>query len=155
MYVLDMNVFLTLGHYYPDRFPSIWERIDLLVKTQKLWSVREVKRELDKNCHFDHIEEWVSINRHIFKIPTEKEYRVVSEIFQKTNYQGLVKRQNLMKGLPVADPFIVASAKVHSASVVTQEKYKKNGARVPTVCKEFGVNCINVEQFLEKEKLKF
>jgi len=150
-----MNVFLTLGHYYPNRFPSVWMRIDLLVKNQKLWSVKEVKRELDKNCHFDHIEEWISNNRHIFKIPSEKEYRVVAEIFQKPNYQGLVKKQNFLKGLPVADPFIVASAKVHKASVVTQEKYKKNGARIPTVCEAFGINYINVEQFLEKEKLKF
>ena len=62
-----------------------------------------------------------------------------AEIFQKSNYQGLVKKQNLLKGIPVADPIIVAFAKAQKATVVTQEKYKKNGARVPTVCKDYGI----------------
>jgi hypothetical protein len=155
MYVFDMNVFLTLGHYYPSRFPSLWERIDTLVQDEKLFSVKEVKNELEVNCHFDHIEKWILKNRHIFKTPTEKEYKIVAEIFKNTNYQGLVKRQNILKGLPVADPFIIAFAKVHNATVVTQEKYKENGARVPTICKEINIKYINVEQFLEEENLQF
>jgi hypothetical protein len=67
----------------------------------------------------------------------------------------LVKRQNLLKGLPVADPFIIAFAKVNGAFVVTQENLVKNGARIPNVCVDFGVDCINLEQFFEKEKIKY
>ena len=61
----------------------------------------------------------------------------------------------MRKGLPVADPFVVAAAKVHQASVVTREAFKSGGARIPTVCQEFGVECLNVEQFLTRERLKY
>lgn len=80
--------------------------------------------------------------------------QIVSEIFQNQTFQGLVKKQNLLKGMPVADPFIVACAKVNKASVVTQEKYKNNAARIPNVCKEFEVSCIDVQDFLKNEKIK-
>lgn len=155
MYILDKNIFLTLGNYYPKRFPTIWERLNHLVQEKKLWSVKEVKRELDINCPFLYVEEWVTAHKHIFRNPTDGELRIVAEIFKNRHFQTLVKRQNLLKGLPVADPFIVASAKANRSLVVTQEKYAENGVKIPNVCKVFDVEYINMEQFLEKEKLLF
>ncbi|MGB2805239.1 MAG: DUF4411 family protein [Candidatus Zixiibacteriota bacterium] len=137
------------------RFPKIWKRIGELVQKEKFWSVREVRRELENNCPFAHIDNWVRANRSVFRKPTAQELDVVSQIFQRKEFLGLVKRANVRKGLPVADPFIVAAARVHKASVVTREYFKAGGARIPTVCKEFDVKCINVEQFLAREKLKY
>jgi len=155
LYVYDTGAFFDLGHFYPSRFPTIWTHIDKLVMEGRLWSVREVRREIENNCPFPHIEEWVAKNRHIFRKPESSELEVVTEIFKVSNFLGLVRRSHILKGLPVADPFIVAAAKVHKSSVVTREIFKDKGARIPTVCKEFGVTCINVEQFMEKEKLKY
>lgn len=155
MYVFDTNVFRALDIITPKTFPTIWKCIDDLVNQNKLWSVREVRRELDRNCPLKHIEEWVKNNRHIFRRPNDKELYIVSEIFKRPQYLGLVKRQNLLKGLPVADPFLVASAKINSAFVVTQENRVKNGARIPNVCSDFGVECVNIEQFFEKENIKY
>lgn len=156
MYVFDTSAFVTLGFYYPERFPSIWKKLDKLVLEKKLWSVREARKELENYCPSPYVEEWVTARRDIFKKPsTEEEFRIISEIFRRPHFRELVKRQNLLKGWPVADPFVVASAKVHNASVVTQEEYIKNAPRIPTVCVEFGINCINMEQFLKKENLKF
>ncbi len=153
MYVLDKNVFIILGHYYTKRFPRVWEKIDNIVVEGKLWSVREVRKELEVHCPFSHIEEWVAKNKDIFKKPTEDELYIVSEIFKRPHLRGFVKRSNLLKGLPVADPFIVAAAKINGTYVVTEEKYAKGGARIPTACEEFGIDCINTEQFLEKENI--
>ncbi len=155
MYVFDTNVFRALDIITPKTFPTIWKHIDDLVHQEKLWSVREVRRELENNCPAEHIEDWVKNNHHIFQQPNDKELYVVSEIFKRPQYIGLVKRQNLLKGLPVADPFIVAFAKVKGAFVVTQENRVKNGARIPNVCEDFGVGCINLDQFFEKEKIKY
>jgi hypothetical protein len=80
---------------------------------------------------------------------------VVSEIFKRKQFLGLVRKEHILRGLPVADPFIVAAGKVNSGIVVTQESLKEGAARIPTVCKEFGVKWINVEQFLEKEKIEY
>ncbi|MCX5914070.1 MAG: DUF4411 family protein [Deltaproteobacteria bacterium] len=154
-YVLDTNAFYTLGNFYPSRFPTIWEHIENLVEEAQFWSVKEVRKEIEYNCPFEHIERWARKNRHIFRKPNPQELEVVAQIFQRKHFLGLVRRTQILKGLPVADPFIVAAAKIHEGTVVTQESLKAGGARIPTVCKEFDVSCINMEQFLEKEKLKY
>ncbi len=61
----------------------------------------------------------------------------------------------MLKGIPVADPFIIAAAKVHKGCVVTQESLKLGGARIPTVCADLKVECIDLEKFLEQEQLKY
>ena len=155
MYVLDTNAFYTLGNYYPLRFQTIWRCIDNLVREDRFWSVKEVRKEIEYNCPFEHIESWVSINRRIFRKPDSRELEVVAQIFQRKQFLGLVRRNHILKGLPVADPFIVAAAKTHKGTVVTQESFKSGGARIPTVCKEFDIAFINVEEFLEKEKLQY
>jgi len=155
MYILDTNAFYILGHYYPSRFPTIWSHIDRLVERDKFWSVKEVRRELESNCPSEHIYNWIKTNRHIFRKPSSEELEIVSQIFQRKEFRGLVKRKNLLQGLPVADPFIVAAAKASGCLVVTQESLKIGGARIPTVCKEFDIGCINIEQFLEREELKY
>lgn len=154
-YVFDTGAFYTLGHYYPSRFPTIWTHINGLVSDGRLWSVREVRRELENNCPFPHIEEWLANNLHVFKKPDAVEMDVVAQIFKIPIFLGLIRRKNILKGLPVADPFVVASAKVHKGTVVTREVLKDNAARIPTVCRHFDVKCMTVEQFLEKEDLKF
>ncbi|MFA7000007.1 MAG: PIN domain-containing protein [Candidatus Paceibacterota bacterium] len=155
MYVFDTNVFISLDLYYPNRFPTIWERIDSLADSGSLVSVREVRRELENNCSSEHVLNWIIQHRHIFHVPTNEECQIVAEIFKKKQYLGFVKRNNLLKGMPVADPFIIAAAKVKGFCVVTQESNKSKGARIPTACVDFDVDCIALEGFLEREKLKY
>lgn len=155
MYVFDTNVFYALGQFYPSRFPTIWRKLDELVDSGKLWSVKEVRRELEANCPFAHIENWVRDHRKIFNKPNAEEMRVVMQIFQKKQYHGLVKKNNMLKGLPVADPFIIAAGKVHMRKVVTLESLKDGGARIPTICKDLGIDCIDLEQFFVYENLRY
>ena len=155
MYVIDTNVFISLGLYYRKRFPTIWERVDNLADSGDLVSVREVRRELENNCSSEHVLNWVEKYRHIFHIPTNEECQIVSEIFRKNQYLCFVKKNNILKGMPVADPFIIAAAKAKGFCVVTQESNKSKGARIPTACVDFGVDCIDLEGFLEREKLEY
>jgi hypothetical protein len=154
MYIFDKNVFIALGHYYPKRFPTIWGRINELVGNGTLRSVREVRREIEINCPFKHISEWVKNNGDIFMTPTEAELTIVRDIFKNAGYRGLVRKQNIIKGLPVADPFIVAAGKFYEACVVTQESLK-SGARIPYVCSEMDIQCKDLEGFLEQEELMY
>jgi len=155
MYILDTNVFRALGHYYQSRFPTIWAHLDDLANNQELGSVKEVLRELESNCPFGVVEDWVKTHRSIFRPPSVQEMRIVAEIFEKEQYRGFVKKQNILKGRPVADPFIVAAAKVQKACVVTLELEKAGGARIPTACKELNIKCINLEELFEKENLGY
>lgn len=155
MYLFDKNVFVTLGNYYPNRFPTIWGRIDALAEKGTLCSVREVQREIETNCPYEFIAEWVKQHHSIFLIPSDAELIVVTDIFKKEQYRGLVKKTNIIKGLPVADPFIVAAGVVYGACVVTQESLKQGGARIPTLCQELQVRCTDLEGFLENENLLY
>ena len=155
MYVIDTNVFISLGLYYPKIFPTIWERIDSLADSGDLVSVREVRRELETKCSSEYVLNWVEQYRYIFHIPTNEECQIVSEIFRKNQYLGFVKRKNILKGMPVADPFIIAAAKAKGFCVVTQESNKSKGARIPTACIDFDVECIDLEDFLERENLEY
>ncbi|MBW8035663.1 MAG: DUF4411 family protein [Planctomycetes bacterium] len=151
MYVFDTNVFISLGMYYPSRFPTIWKHINNLVGNDKLVSTREVFKELDQNCADEHIEIWANKYKNIFLIPTNEECAVVAEIFRRRQHQDLVKRNRIQRGMPVADPFVIALAKVKNGCVVTQESPN----RMPAVCENIGVDCINLEQFLGREDLAY
>lgn len=156
MYVLDTNIFRYLDNIYPKRFVTLWSHIDKLVKVGKLWSVKEVYNEIEFVCQSEHVEAWVKKNRSIFRPPSiEQEIKIITKIFEYPQYRDFVRKEHLLKGYPVADPFIIASAKINNAFVVTEEKIAKNGAKIPNACLDFDTKYINMEKFLEKEKLKF
>ena len=154
-YIFDTNALRSLGFYYPNRFPTIWEKINELADISLLRSVKEVQREIESNCPSGHVLEWVKTHHHIFLRLTEEEQKIISEIFRIEQFRGLVRRSNIIKGYPVADPFIVAAAKVHFAYVITQESLKLGGARIPTLCKELEIDCRDLEGFLELEDLRY
>ncbi len=151
MYIFDTNVFITLGNFYPGRFPTIWEHINELASKDDLISSREVYKELDNSCGEEHINIWVENNKYVFKIPTNEECIIVTEIFKERRHRSLVKKKNIQVGRPVADPFLIAMAKIRNGIIITQEA----PSRMPEICKEFGVICLNLEVFFEKENLKF
>jgi uncharacterized protein DUF4411 len=155
MYIFDTTLLWAFGRYYPAQFPSIWKRVDELIGDDNFRSVREVKREIENNCPFEHISVWVKTNHRVFRTPGEEESAFIAEIFRKEQYRGLVRRQKMLKGLPVADPFVIAAAKVHQGCVITDELRKKGAARIPTLCQDFGIECINVEELLNRENLKY
>ncbi len=71
------------------------------------------------------------------------------------HFQAMVRKQERLKGKHVADPFVIARAKVFNACVVTQEKKTDKAAKIPNVCDHFGIDCINIEGFMEKENWTF
>jgi predicted nucleic acid-binding protein len=154
MYLFDTNIFYALSHFYPDNFHSLWIKINSLVSSGELISVKEVYREIKKNCPEEHIELWVKSNKEIFIIPTEKELKLVANMMTIEENRNLIKKNNILKGLPVADPFILAVAKIRNAIVVTQEA-DKSGARIPNICKKNEIECISLQKFFNKENVKY
>lgn len=154
-YVFDSSPLIDLfRHYYPDRFPSLWENFDALVLERRIISVREVRKELEG--HGDRLSDWVKAHREFFLTPTADELNFVAEIFKVTHFQALVRKKEQLQGGPVADPFVIAKANVlENGCVVTEEVKKPNAARIPNVCEHFGISCLNLEAFMENEKWRF
>jgi hypothetical protein len=155
VYVFDSSGFIVIGHYYPDQFPTFWKRFEREVDANEIVSVREVYNELTTKASRPWLLQWVKEHRDIFDVPTDEETDFVSEIFQIPHFQMLVTGKQRLTGQPAADPFVIASARVNGATVVSEETKKPNAARIPNVCEHFGIACITVEGFLAEKNWRF
>jgi hypothetical protein len=152
---LDTNSFRILESYYPKRFPSFWQRFNHAAENRVIASVAEVRKEIERGTAAPHILEWVKDNPDFFGAPTEDELEAVSEIFEVAHFQGMVGTKPLLHGTPVADPFLVAAAMVAPGSVITEERYRPNSAKIPTVCEHFSVPCTTLEGMLTSLEWSF
>jgi uncharacterized protein DUF4411 len=147
-YVFDTSSFQILKDFYPSRFPTLWNNFNDAVSVGLVISVREVLGELSKRNVPDWLLEWASANRGIFLTPDQAETQFVSKIFQVPHFRSLVGEKERLQARPVADPFVIACARIRACSVVTQEQGKPNAAKIPNVCGHFGIRSINFEEFL-------
>jgi len=155
-YVFDTNsISVLIKHFYESRFPSLWLSIDELVNSDKMISVREVRRELSAAFANNPFVDRPTITATFFQTSSPEELTLVRSIFSNKRFQDLVSRKNILQGTPVADPFIIAKAEFCSGIVVTQEEYKPNGIKIPNVCEERKIECINLEKFMEQQNLVF
>jgi hypothetical protein len=154
-YVFDSDSLINLfRHYYPERFPTLWEKFNTLVSERELTSVREVFKEIGSSE--DPLGTWAKEQKNVlFLESTVEELEFVAKIFQVQHFQAMIRKQERLKGKPVADPFVIARAKISGACVVTQEKKTENAAKIPNVCDYFGICWINLEGFMKEENWIF
>jgi hypothetical protein len=155
IYVFDSSSFNILKEYYRDKFRTFWTRFDEAVARGEVLSVREVLIELDGRVDRPHLQDWIKTNRGIFLTPSADETMFIQEIFAIPHFQYLMKPKNMLTSAAFADPFVIALAKVRQGCVVTEEKLKKDGAKIPNICKHFGVECTNLEGFIEQQNWEF
>lgn len=147
-FVFDTSSFRVLRHYYPNRFPSVWAGVEDLVTAGELISTREVFNELERFDDPGPLLAWVKDHKDIFATPNNDETEFVARIFQVQHFQTLIAQKAILTGRPVADPFVVAAAAVKAGTVVTQERFKENAAKIPNVCQHFGIPCMDLEEFM-------
>lgn len=155
MYVLDTSSIRSFSSYYPEVFPAVWARIDDLVSKGKIVSVREAFREIEVQSTKVHIDDWAKRNKKVFAHPSQEEMAFVAEIFSVPHFTQMIGRKQIAAGFPVADPFVIAAARIKGACVVTEEVFKENGAKIPNICKHFGIDCTNFEGLMKREGWAF
>jgi hypothetical protein len=155
IYVFDTSSFSELKHFYPGVFKSIWAGFDDLVQQQRLISTREVWNEIQRGNADQHTNTWLKGRKEIFTTPDGVELQFVTKIFQVRHFQGLIGEQQRLKGTPVADPFVIACAKIRNGIVVTEERLKPNAAKIPNVCEHFGIPCVDLETFMHQQDWSF
>lgn len=164
IYVFDTSSIRSLQHFYPSVFRTIWDGLDGLVQQQNLISTREVWNELGRQNVSADVLAWAKQNKQIFTTPDAVELQFVAQIFQIQHFQSLIGEQQRLKGTPVADPFVIACAKIKNGTVVTEEGWdhssqtltpKLNAAKIPNVCAHFKVPCIDLERFMQQQGWAF
>lgn len=122
----------------------------------QLVSTREVFNELERFDDPGPLLAWAKNHRDIFATPTNEETEFVARIFLVQHFQTLIAQKSILTGKPVADPFVVAAAATREeGTVVTQESFKENAAKIPNVCQHFGVRSINLEEFMAHQNWNF
>jgi hypothetical protein len=155
VHVFDSSSFRVLDHYFPLRFPSFWKIFESSVQAGEIVSVREVYKELKGQGIRPHLNSWIDAHKKIFFVPTPDETAFIGSIFAIPHFQQLVAERQRLKGIPVADPFVIAMAKVRNGCVVTEEAKKQHASRIPNICEHFGITCCNLEAFMETKRWQF
>ena len=155
IYVFDTSSIRSLQHFYPSVFKTIWDGLDGLMQHKNLVSTREVWNELGRQNVSADVLAWAKHNKQIFTTPNAAELQFVAQIFQIKHFQNLIGEQQRLKGTPVADPFVIACAKIKGGTVVTEEQLKPNAAKIPNVCAHFKVHCTDLEGFMKQQGWRF
>lgn len=165
IYVFDTSSIRSLQHFYPSVFKSIWDGLNALANEGNLISTREVFSELERQDVSEHVSQWAKAHKPLFTTPTSPELQFVAEIFKIRHFQSLIGTQQRLKGMPVADPFVIACARINEATAVTEEGWqhgagkhlalKPNAAKIPNVCAHFHIPCIDLEEFMHLQGWAF
>jgi hypothetical protein len=151
-YCIDTSSLLAANRSYPRVvFPTVWENLSQLVKEERLVSSEEVLREL-KRKEGDVVYQWAAEHKIMFHPLSTDIQTLVTQIMAQ--FQELVDARS---GKSFADPFVVATAKIHQCVVVTEEAATGSPARpkIPDVCKSFGMTCIRLVELIRREGWTF
>lgn len=143
-YITDSDVLINLSdHFNPNIFHSLWTNLLNMIENEEMASLSLVYNELGKKRQE---ETWNDIrdNYNFFLKPTPEEtiHLPNLESFETFQKHGL-------KSKVWADPFLICYAIEHDCAVLTQESIRKFPQRkIPYVCKELGVDCLNLDEFM-------
>lgn len=158
-YALDSNTLSQIYRfYYKDTFPGFWDRFHELVSSGRAGSVSEVEAEMLRFWGLDTaVRELKGLLTGFFATPSHEEQEFVARIFGVPHFRNLLNVKAIEKGTPVADPFLIAKAGVSEGkmSVVTEEAFSPNAAKIPNVCEHFEIECISLQQLMEREGWRF
>jgi len=158
-YVIDSSSLIQMNRENPlDVFPSLWKELEDLIKKGLLISHEEVLNEISQQD--DMLEEWAKKNKKLFKKSTPNQAKIVGEIL--TKYPSLINVDSLYQ----ADPWLIALTKELKDEkqkmlweikrlIVTEEKIKGNKTRIPLVCNDYGIDCIDRIEMFREEKWSF
>lgn len=150
-YVFDSNVFINLQRRQPlDIYPSLWNKISEMMMNETIISSREVYDEI--LIGGDELEKWAKKRQEYF-LPSEVSVQNgVRDILQ--NHRGLVENGKKKNS---ADPFVIALAKEKHCKVVTEEvrTRKLDSPKIPDVCDDYKIECLDFVGFARESKLNF
>lgn len=152
IYCWDTGAIINFVKNYPPHiFPSLCRRVDEMISQQRIFSPKEVFKEL--GAIDDGVFAWVKARKGMVVDIEAAEIALLPQLVNSnTKWVRDAEKE-------VADPFIIAMALARGMTVVTSEKHAPYTAgvdnRIPAVCKQHGVLCTNPFGFMEQEGLVF
>ena len=159
IYIIDTSSLIRLNKENPlDVFPSVWKRLEALIKTDRLIAPREVLDEIVRLD--DQLKTWAKTQKRMFKEPTASQTKLVKDILSK--YPSIVKIDKIYG----ADPWVIAltlelannpqrTLVAIKRIVVTEEKLRGNQITIPFVCNQYKIEAIDIVEMFRTEGWKF
>ncbi|MCB5285818.1 MAG: DUF4411 family protein [Candidatus Cloacimonetes bacterium] len=154
-YIFDTCSIRGFQHIYPEHFSSVWHEMESLVILGTVISVSEVHEELKVQSIPQFLKDWISDHKYMFLDPSSEEAQFMIDMFSLKRFNDILNKKLALTSVPFADPFLIAKAYCSDGTIVTEERDKPNSVRIPTICDYYGVNCINLKQFMEIQKWSF
>jgi hypothetical protein len=151
-YVFDTSALIGawVRQYPPDRFPSVWERMEALVGAGRLVAPEEVLYELA--VQDDDLHSWAKGLEEKLIVETSRAVMLEARAVL-ADHPHLTKTGT---GRGKADPFVIALASLKGRPVVTQEDGGSAAKpRIPYVCQQRGVACMTFLAVIRAEDWKF
>jgi hypothetical protein len=151
-YCIDTNSIIDARNkLYPlDLFPGLWLKVEGLIMQGRLCAPEEVRRELEKKD--DETKKWAKLQGGLF-VPDSPD--LISETQRiMAQHPHLV---NSTTGRSAGDPFVIALAKIHGHTLITEERKSGNSnhPRIPDVCAIYRMKWIRFTQLIRDEQWKF
>jgi hypothetical protein len=150
-YCLDTSALTTAWryHYPPAVFPALWRDIEHCITKGELIAPDEVLGELEEGG--DELYDWAVNRPNLFVPPNALIQKEVSRILAHPEHVKLLYSKHATSRV-IADPFVIATAKIHDCSVVSAEVfqagYSPNKTKIPNVCSDMGIEHLSVIEFI-------
>ncbi|MEA2019966.1 MAG: DUF4411 family protein [Campylobacterota bacterium] len=159
LYLLDSNIFIEAKNRYygMDFCPAFWDFLDAQIIKTNIVSIKDVYTELTKGT--DDLGQWIKERKDSgFFLPVEDE-ETQMEFMKIVQYvSDHYSQEEANRFLNVADPWLIAKAKVLNATLITQEVLAPSNTRkvkIPNICQQFGVNFATPFNMLRNLDAKF
>ncbi len=155
-YLIDTNIFIQSKNLcYPFNFaPGFWDWLEQINGKDSVISIAPVYAETQN--FKDELATWCKLHKKLFASLDVKVYQEIATIKSILDSRKIEqsKINQFMSG--IADPYLIAYAKVHDYVVLTHEINPVNDSlcankkiQIPPVCKLMGVKCITLYQLLK------
>jgi len=147
-YCIDTDSLIEFRRYPKDVFPSVWQKIESMIKSGNLISHLEVYKEINEGR--DEIVDWCKSHRKIFKDLDDCQSIEIKNVQAK--YDADAWARETSKTGPWADPWVIALALCEQAMIITQERNKPN--KIPFIADLLGLKSLNLIDFFRTIGIK-
>lgn len=150
-YIVDADVFIGFYDSLPmETYETQWNLLKQYIEDGRLKICEAVFNEVKKA---EELKSWLNnFNKLLVKC---YEHDVIVEA--KTIVNAYPKLLDINNSSDQSDPYVIALAKLNNYTVLSNEAYSEGGkkTKIPYICKQMSIDCMNTRQFYIEEKWKF
>ena len=128
--------------------PQYWDLLHGLAQQRIVFCTQLVAREIEKED--DELAKWIKQRPFLFWDVTPNVQHNLRKIL--ASHRELV---DVKKDRSMADPWVIAHAMTENATVVTKEGFAPRKIKIPDVCRDYGLRCIDDIEFVREIGITF